>query len=63
MKSPIPYVYRVQRRPKAGRRRWLLSVVPPVGAPVILSPYPSLGRALAAARLLALGGGMVEVRP
>jgi hypothetical protein len=61
MKPPIPYVYRVRRAPRARRNRWELVVVPPYGAPLLLSAYRTLRRALGTARTLAIGGGMVEV--
>jgi hypothetical protein len=63
VKATIPYLYRVQPRPKAGRTRWALSVVPPRGAPSVLARYRSRAQAIGAARMLAFGGGMVEVRP
>lgn len=63
MRPLIPYLYRVSRRMKAGRPRWFLAVVPPRGKPGILADYSTRGKALDAANTLAIGGGMVEVRP
>ena len=60
-RQPIPYLYRVQPFRKAGRTRWNIAVIPPVGAPSTLMSYASFGKAFGTAKTLALGGGMVEV--
>jgi len=61
MKSPLPYLYRVQPRRWRGRRRWQLAVVPPRGRPNVLTDYATRHQAVSAAHILAGWRGTVEV--
>ena len=63
MKSPIPYIYRVQRRPAPARNRWSLAVVAANGHANRLASYATRAQAVAAANVLAGWRGQVEVRP
>lgn len=61
MKKPIPYRYRIERRPATSRRRWALGVVLPNGGMQSLTTYATRQAALSAARVLAGHRGEVEI--
>lgn len=59
---PVPYRYRVDRRPPPCREPWRLSVVMPNGMTERMATYASLNKAVSTARLLAgRVDGRVEV--
>ncbi|CCF19146.1 exported protein of unknown function [Pseudorhizobium banfieldiae] len=63
MKKPIPYTYVVARRRRRTGNRWCLAVMLPGGLASTLDTFASRKRAISTAKLLAYGGGHVEVRP
>ena len=59
---PIPYTYRVERKPHAPRNQWQLSVIAD-SKPDRPADHPTRAQAVSAVRLLAGHRRHVEVRP
>lgn len=58
----ITYLFRVHPVKRARRTRWALSVVSPHGAVEEINTYHRFTRAVKTAKILAIGGGSVEVQ-